>query len=233
MSALGLFTVVHAAGQFTKWSIPHALYWAPLLTGMGLLLSSFACVGVIWATRSYPKRDYFAKRAKRIHIPIIRELATNLIGGRIASTEILKGWHDKNPDTFYVIIESIKYPQKYKRIEELVGYLSVRPITKEAQKHIEAGTLTGGSLLPEHICSLTETPAALYIGGVVSKRFYGRAEPIAIAFREVDRYYNQGVRYLYTYPSTEDGLRLAKHHGFEPLSKINNVDTPVWRRVMD
>lgn len=82
-------------------------------------------------------------------VDTLRGFAVKHMGGAVAQAETLKGWLTVNPRIFFRLTEVVHDGEESST--KLVGYFSLRPITSEAIRLLDAGIIDGAGLLPEHI----------------------------------------------------------------------------------
>jgi hypothetical protein len=162
-------------------------------------------------------------------IDALRGFAVRHMGGSIAPAEVLRGWLTANPRIFYRLNEVID--TGLTTTSRLVGYYSLRPVTRTAVALLDSCQLDGATLLPEHILPPDATPGAIYIGGVAASESIARAAVLFYLKIEVNRFRGMGVRTFYTKPITPDGARLALKHGFTPIVAPNGDTKHVYRLV--
>lgn len=179
--------------------------------------------------------DLYERLEERFHtdyVPVgqieaLRKFAVKHMGPSIAPTETLLSWVRVNPRVFQSLTEVVQADDQI--TSTIVGYFSLRPISRAAVELLESGQIDGAALLPEHVLPYHVPPAAVYIGGVAAKDLQARAALILTIKGEVRHFREKGVTTFYTKPLTGDGLRLAMKNGFLPVSAGRPDDKGVYR----
>lgn len=163
---------------------------------------------------------------KELHI-----FCEKVVGPHFASLEKWKNRFEKNSHTFFKIIKVKR--TEFKKEEELTGMFSVIPVNENAHSLLEQDCLNATTFTKEHIVSPNENPAALYISGVVGVTRRAKGYVISHLLNMLRQIYKEkGTTLIYTRPMTSDGLRLAKHYGFNPVKPELAQAEHIYRRNM-
>jgi hypothetical protein len=159
---------------------------------------------------------------------MIRAFAVKYMGEPIAPAETIRSWMAVNPRLFFGLSEVTDGGPVSSR---LVGYFSLRPVTRRAAELLDSCRIDGGDMRPEHILPPGESPEAVYVGGVVAEG-PARAALLLSLSVEVRRYREQGVGRFYTKPVTPDGKRLVLNNGFLPVVAAGSASKGVYRLIL-
>lgn len=172
-------------------------------------------------------KSLVVRYAKRNELDEFLPFYQSVIGGPLPPMNEIKRTLKANSEIIRLLERVKRGPGKESR--RLVGFCSVLPITRSAVTLFEREELDGLKLTRAHVCTPRESPAAIYIGSIGAKGAEARAAILSYALGVMHDQASHGVRYVYTRPTTREGLRVAKQYGFMPVA--SNVDRNALGRV--
>lgn len=165
--------------------------------------------------------DIEVENARPEDVVSIRNLAVSFFGEEVTPENVLVQF--ARAGGIFRVVKRVIVKDGERR-ERFSGYFCVIPLSVIAATSVKANTLRGGNLTMDHVPASTGETTALYIGAVAARDIYSRAVVLE-ALRQHVRYSSHlGVREVLTRPLTEDGLRLVKRHGFQPLEGDGGLD---------
>jgi hypothetical protein len=132
--------------------------------------------------------------------------------GAVANIQLVREWHDKNPNVLYWVNAQMSQP--YQQQSSIVGVFSVFPITDEAAQLFSQNKLRGSALTANYVVAPGEDPAAIYIGAVAARGPRAKQQTLIALMGYVTALTAKKASIVYTCPVTNDGLRVAKQYGF-------------------
>ncbi len=162
-------------------------------------------------------------------IDALRDFAVRYTRSTIAPADTLRSWMAVNPRLFFGLTEVAESGGQTSK--PLVGYYSLRPVTRRAVELLDSCRIDGAGMLPEHIIPPDDLPEAGYIGGVVATGGLARAALLFYLAIDLRRYRAQGVKRFYAKPLTPDGVRLMNKDGFRPVDCAGVAGKGVYRLV--
>jgi len=207
--------------------LPHLLFRIFLVVGLLLTLASgiiAANLGAHSLLSNATVRSYDIQVADRGDLEDLHDFCENYAGEHFATIESWRKRYDKHPGTFFMLKETRK--KRFKTIVRLVGAFTIIPVNESARQLLEGDELSAVTFSPTHIAEPSEKAAALYISGVVGSSFRSKGFVLSFLRDRLKTEQERGNSLVYTRPMTDDGLRLAKAHGFSPVDPavINRVD---------
>ena len=190
-------------------------------------------LGEIWF-RTSPRLDYYRSRklVREDDLQDLQRISEECSGGEVSTLSEKCELLQKNRDLFYGV--DMMRPGSPK---ETVGYYAIYPLRKSVVTQLELGRRTrwyGEQASVEDICSPTAKPYGLYIGFVWGMDGKARAATLKHLAKELNmRYRRHSAFKLFTRPMTNEGMRLAKRHGFTRVSdggspELYSVVSRIW-----
>lgn len=137
-----------------------------------------------------------------------------MVGPHFPSVEWIKDRGERNPHILRVV-RSIRDTG-----DQICGYLMLYPLTANASRRIQHGTLRSGTdLMPADMCLSFTRARALYIGMIVGEGRMTRAFVLDMLRRTLLDLRNRSHPIVvFGKPATQDGARLLRKFGFKPIS---------------
>lgn len=200
----------------------------PFYVIVGVLLVSLILAIVSGLVRSYRslelERDVF--RLKPNQMDDLLNLSKKLLPETPSKKEVKKIYKTNN-SVIQVQVSTKKFlGYTFSRI---CGFFTLLPITDEARGLLEEEKLSGLRMTPDHVLKERSEPEYVYLGSIASKGFRARHDLIQYVRGVVNQCFQQGVRAIYTRPTTQSGLRLAKRFDFEPV--CDDVEDSALNRI--
>ncbi len=168
-----------------------------------------------WEEEQEPPQ-YICTKVGKSQLEALHAFCDEILGG-VASIELVREWYDKNPNMLYWV--STHKSQAYQQMTTVVGVFSVFPVTQEAAQLLSENKLRGTDLTAKYIAAPGRQPAAIYIGAVAARGPRARQQTLMMLMGYVTALTAKKTPIVYTCPVTDDGLRVAKQYGFEPVVK--------------
>lgn len=166
--------------------------------------------------------DIEVENARPEDVASIRNLAVNFFGEEVTPESVLVQF--ARAGGIFRVVKRVILKDDERR-ERFSGYFCVIPLSITAATSVKVKTLRGGNLTIDHVPDTIDETAALYIGAIAAKDGSSRAVVLE-SLRQHIHYLSHkgGVREVLTRPLTEDGLRLVKKYGFQPLEGGGGLD---------
>lgn len=154
--------------------------------------------------------------ARFAELRIIHELAVRLFGTDVSDLRSMREWWDVNRKIFWAIRRVTIGPGE--RVEKIVGYFCVIPLTGDATVKIRRGDIKGASISLHHIAASKDAPVALYIGGIAGIDFASRGAALHYLTSNIQNFgADKNIKVL-TRPVTDDGLRIVEGYRMIPVN---------------
>ncbi|HEY0022343.1 MAG TPA: hypothetical protein VGB24_05515 [Longimicrobium sp.] len=214
--------------------LERALDLPPFVYTTGAVLGMIAvCLGgalVATARVRVPRRPiYICVPARPKDLPVLRNFAQTIIDAELLSVHALRAWQKRRPDCHQLVFKVTA--GMFRTTRELVGFFTVVPVTMKAKQELEKNELRGFRIEPKHIVGPREAPAALYVSAIGAKGWRAR-ENTLMALKGFLAALASHVECIYTRPVTEEGLRLARQHGFKPVTRDQKPHETVFVRLV-
>jgi len=206
--------------------LPHLLFQICLVVGILLTIASGITAASLIANlllSNRTVRSYHIQVADRGDLEELHNFCEKYAGEHFATLESWRKRYDKHPGTFFILKETRK--KRFKTTIRLVGAFTIIPVNESAQELLERDELSAVTFSPTHIAEPSQKAAALYISGVVGSSFRSKGVVLSFLKERLKTEQERGNSLVYTRPMTNDGLRLAKAHGFSPVNPVV-INTP-------
>jgi len=184
------------------------------LVVLALLLVAFATQPIqFWVNVD---KSLAIRYARRNEVDEFLPFYQSIIGGPLPPMKEVKRTLKANSEIIRILERIRRGPGRESR--RLVGFCSVLPLRKDAILLLEREQLDGLKMTRAHVCTPREEPAAIYIGSIGAKGVEAKAAILSYTIGVMHDQAAHGVRCVYTRPTTSEGLRVAKQHGFVPVA---------------
>lgn len=221
---LGLFSIPESSlTGIPAWvSVLFSFFWIPgvisLVAGFALLIT--ASLGFTFVHFLKNSKYYDCRKANKSDLQNIYEMADDLFDWNISPLETMKLWHTHNRSLFWVI-ERYEVNKKSKK-KSFEGYFCVIPLIESATQSLLSGELSGANFERCHIVPERNKIEAIYVGGVAAKTKTAKGFAMMGLKQYLNYLFEQGLKQVITRPVSDDGLRIAIHHGFTSIGPNNN-----------
>jgi hypothetical protein len=174
---------------------------------------------------------YRASLARREGLRKLHVFCSELVPNGFATLELWLARYDKNPNIFYMV--EVFHERESHQSGKLVGAFTVTPVNKDARDLLEQGKLKGVNFTIDHITAPGESPAAIYISGIVAFGFTAKGVTLGFLNEVLEREAEKGNCLFYTRPMSKAGLRLVELNGFSLVdpSASHQLDR-IYRKEM-
>lgn len=159
-------------------------------------------------------KDYEVNVVKFEDIERVHKFMSQYVGDNISPLPHWQERHQKNPNTLYMVERVQKKGQKETRI--IQGVFSVIPVTRAARDLLSRNQLTAGKFRLEHVCNPKGKPSALYVSILLGANSVSRGIVIA-SIKNIIKTQKQEQMPIFTRPTTNDAIRVARKLGFVPV----------------
>ena len=222
---LGIYSIPQSElSEFPSWLVVlFTLSWIPgiilLISGFALLIT--ASLGFSFVHFLKNSKYYDCRKANKSDLHNIHEMADGLFDWDISPLETMKLWHSHNNSLFWVL-ERYEINKKSKK-KSFEGYFCVIPITEPATQSLLSGKLSGASFERCHIVPERKKVKAVYIGGIAAKTNTAKGFVMMGLKQYINHLFEHGLKQVITRPVSDDGLRVALHHGFTSIGPNDNT----------
>ena len=145
------------------------------------------------------------------------ELLEYYFGSSRIDLNQIKQFHIKNSNTTWLLKKKKKL--KFRTVVDYMGFIIIYPVNKETKIMLERDEIYGAEFTADNLCKEEEEPEGHYIACIAGKDLYSKAYSIGVLKSIVRE--RLGRKPIYTYPVSDQGLRLAKKYGFEKANQLH------------
>lgn len=183
--------------------------------------------------RSRHNLRYRAVIARKEDLSRLHGFCLEIVPNGFAALEVWLARYDKNPNIFYMV-EVFDERESCKQ-GKLVGAFTVTPVNKDARDLLEEEKLKGVNFTLDHITAPDDSPAAIYISGIVASKKIAKGVTLGFLINVLEREAEKGNCLVYARPMSKDGLRMVElqKYGFSPVnpSALHQLDR-IYRKKM-
>lgn len=163
-----------------------------------------------------------ARRVKRNDLKSMYAFCGGIFGDNFSSFNNVKRWFKQNEKMFW-IVERVRQKGPI-TVSKITGFYSIIPLTNSGVEALHSGQIDGRGFFVEHIAKDNDTASAFYIGAIGSKGTRSKGIALGSLITNITQILDSKPRYVYTRPTTRDGLRLARQRGFEAVDGSGTAD---------
>lgn len=175
---------------------------------------------------------YVVEVAGRDELKALHEFCTRMVPGGFADFGKWLERYGWNPNIFYVVKahDEVSPPESAR----MVGAFAITPLSGRARELLDGELLKGVDFTSEHIARPGDSPAAMYISGIVASGFTAKGVTLKFLLDVMESEAGCGRCLFYTRPMSRAGLRLVTTYGFEPIDPAarGHVDR-IYRKEVD
>lgn len=201
-------------GALSKDFSGEVFFWAARVGGLLLTVALAFDLVRRFSERGSLEKMFEAKKVTRGELKEAREFSEIFLP-EVPSEQQLAAIYEASRGCVW-FVNSCKIGMGLKKSER-VGFFSIIRLTADAVGLYEANNLSSFRMNRTHIAGPKARAHGLYIGGLGAKGIRAKGWIVQHLRSRIDVFFEGGGNVVFTRPVTEDGLRLAKKLGFEPV----------------
>lgn len=211
LASLAIITAVSELNWLDSDDLNLAKALCVVIFGLGVILYIFWGSAIAWGKTEY---KFHISRMKPREMDLSIELSKKLFPS-IPTKRELKSLYKANNSICQIQFREIKFFGI--TLNKPTGLFSALPMNKAARNLLEKEELHGLKFSDKHIIKENRPYTCLYIGAVGAIGPRAKRQILEFLKGFIHAEFKKGVEIIFTRPTTNDGLRVAKASGFIPV----------------